>query len=515
MEGGQAMSTITLRPNGTTAVSGTIIGAGSAHAACSDNSDSTYIQCLYFQGATFGMDDLTLPSGAMVKSVSARARMALGGGAGATAYLDAGPSTGPPPGVTDGYCNVANVSPLTYAVNALSPIVWTDADVDAISLLIRNEAPYPSMLDVYEAYLDVVIVAKPVVVVNTPTGTITTTNSPDINWTNTLDTDGGPQTKFTVKVFNATQYSAGGFDPETSTPVAVQSTFASFTSLGMGVSFPNDTYRAYAKVEQTINGVQLVSAWAFSGFVINVTLPAVPTLTLTPNSGYGRIQINVLANSGSATTDALDLERSLDGGITWTSVRLVAGLVDRTLGVSLNVYDYEAPAGITVGYRARALHNYSGLFAASAWTTASTTWTSNGWWVKHPLLPDRNLRVLMRSYKTVTRGARQGVFQGLGALLPIVITDTRAGAVGSISIDALDLTDHDALTALVAMTTPLLLQGPANAGEPDRYVMFGDQASDRIVDNAKFHRRTITLPWTEVAKPAGPLTDFPDPPPPP
>ena len=73
------MGTATLRPNGTGITGWSSIGggAGSAHAAMSDNNDSTYVEAS--SGDAASLHDLTtstIPANAQIRSLTPRARMA-------------------------------------------------------------------------------------------------------------------------------------------------------------------------------------------------------------------------------------------------------------------------------------------------------------------------------------------------------------------------------------------------------------------------------------------------------
>ncbi len=385
----------------------------------------------------------------------------------------------------------------------------TDAGVDGIQAQVL--ATTTSGV-IYALYLDATYVTQPTVgSVVAPTGTITTTNQPLVEWARVVDTDGGLQERLQVRIFNAAQYGAGGFDPATSTATLESPAYPGYpdpqynfwTPTG---TLPDGTYRAYVRFAQLVNGVEHWSPYAFSSFVINVLLPAAPTITVTPQSSSGRHMIVLAGNAGAATTDAFDLERSADGGVTWAPVRNAFGLQSRIDSASATVYDYEAPNGVTVTYRARALHNYSGAYAASAWVQTTALWTSTAWWLKHPSLPALNVAIELVAYGDVTRAARHGVFQPLGAALPIVVADTRAGAAGSSIAQTRSTATKESLEALSGRTDTLMLQGPAVAGEPDRYVRVGDLTAVRTVENVHVALRRFTLPWTEVALPDGQQT---------
>lgn len=502
---------MTLRPNGTVSNSGTVTGAGGvAHTALSDDSDATFISYTFGPSTRLNMTDLTLPANGVVTKVQIRARVASSSGTASARALTLNSS---PPAQAVVSQSVAGTSIRVLSSATVSG--WTDALIDAVNISVSNFGT-GSTLVVYELYFDVTYVVQPVVVVDNPTGTITTTNTPQVSWTDTLDVDGGAQTGYQVKVFTAAQYGIGGFDPAVS-----PNTLDTGVLSGAAVTYqpttvlPNATYRAYVRVRQTVNGADDWSAYAFSGFIINVTPPAVPTLAMTAESTSGRIKALITTGGGATTTDRVELQRSIDGGTTWVAVRNTE-TTDGTItypAAPVTIRDYEAPNGTLTSYRARALHNYTGVYAASAWTTTQTaTFTSTDWWIKHPTKPALNLKLpggtsaAMFSYPDVNRVARQGVFQPAGATLPIVVSDTTAAASGTIVIQVRTRSDQDKAEALIAEATVLLLQGPVTHGEPDRYVAFGALNAVRVIDNGGFQIKRSTMPWIQVATPTGILT---------
>ena len=496
------MTVSTLRPSSTVANSGVAVTGSSAHAALSDNSDSTYLDSFGIDDyIILGLDDLTLPSGALVKNVAARLRVAATAGM-QTIEVDTlfGHSK-----TQVGWSTPQTITTFTQPSSAL------DATIDGATLTLFGGLPSSTNIRVYEAYLDVTHVAKPVVTPALPTGTVTTTNLPVVTWANTLDSDGGAQTHYQVRVFTSGQYGAGGFNPASST-ATYDSGDVTDSALTHTVATPlaDATYRAYVRVGQTVNGVTHWSDYAYTGFVISVALPAVPdTPTLTAESASGRIKVHVEGNSGTATTTHLEVQRSEDG-VTWEPLRLTTDTDGVITGTSADVYDYEAPNGVLMSYRVRALHDYSGLYAASAWaTTATATWSSSAVWLKAPESPSLNMVIEPDSIPGYQRPARQGIFQALGRTDQVVVADTRAAARGTLKISVASRAERDDLDALLDSSLTLLLQCPVAEDEPDRYLRFGDQDRARWIDKAFATERIDTLAWSEVAAPTGVIDAWP------
>lgn len=686
------MTVSTLRPNATTTHTGDLTGGATAHGVLSDDSDSSYTNLSSDELYLGGLGDLTLPAGAVIKSAAVRARVAKSGPNTPRLATALGVPGGGDTEVSVTWTTPTTVTTLTYT--GLSGAI-ADADIDAATLSIENDGSSGGLL-VYEAYLDVTHVAQPVVSADAPSGTVTNTNLPTVEWSNTLDTDGGAQTRYEVRVFTDAQYGAGGFDPAISTATD-ESGIVSSSATSWQVTTPlaDDTYRAYVRVAQTVNGELHWSDWDNAQFDVDLDLPATPTLVATPDNPNGRIQLAITPGAGgAASTDLYELQRSLDAGATWEHVRglLADGLIatdtpvddftvdtsasytldsgagsvsvsggqlvpssnaakslrygsgtfshgdvtfkwtsgasvtgieigprvkrtasDTFLYLSLtssalaikkvvsgtpttlattatspNVatpywlrlhvngnivtaelwtseptpegtptvtvshtlaggdiaafgvgvtggigiywdpnatderiddfthdaytassYDYEAPNGVETDYRVRALHDYDGSYAASAWATDDATWASDVWWLKHPTRPDLNEQVNVSGYDGGQRAARQGVFQPLGATYPIVVTDTRMSASGVLTLRSDSTSGRDALDTLLDTLATLLVQGPVADGEPDRYVRLGDHGRGRISGRSTAPQRSETLGWVQVASPSGVVEGWP------
>ena len=308
------MSIATLRPDGTIGNSATLTGGATAHAVLSDDSDASYAQYPNVNYVSqLNLDTFSLPAGAVAKGVRFRARQnhyttplvwrfqlydptrLNTAGTGYLVYLS---------GPLQSLSSVATVPTVT------AHYPFTQAEIDGLAVAIDRDGG-PGGGNVYEVFVDLIYVEQPVVTVTTPTGTVTNTNRPAVTWTNTLDSDGGAQTHYEVKIFSAAQYGASGFDAATSVTTDGSGVVASSAGTRqVAVALPDGTYRAYVRVAQLVHGVQHWSDWDYEAFTIDVVLPAVPTLTLTPNDAGGRVLATLFANAGDATTDALELQRA-------------------------------------------------------------------------------------------------------------------------------------------------------------------------------------------------------------
>lgn len=320
------MTVVTIRPDSTTASSGTsLTGAASIHAALNDDSDSSYVVTAadtnYYK---VGFDNPTLPAGALLTRISLRLRCAVNS-ASKHYQLD---FSGLLEGLTVNWTTptTVTVTPSVFSALAL-PVDGLDMTGLNDSYLQVNGSGTGAIVQLksYEAFYDFTVVEQPVTVVSAPSGTVTTSNKPLVSWSNTLDADGGAQARYEVKVFSAAQYGAGGFDPDTSTATASSGVVSSAAgSWQMTTVLPDDDYRAYVRVAQSVNGSLHWSDWEYEAFEIDVDVPDPPSLVVIAHDEHGCIELDIAADGGAATTDAFELQRSLDGGLTWEPVRLPA-----------------------------------------------------------------------------------------------------------------------------------------------------------------------------------------------
>jgi hypothetical protein len=372
------------RPSNTIVNDWTIVGAGSptADEVLADTDDSTYLDMANVTSVVeVHFPTPSLPAGAIVKSLAVRLR---------TAYV-------PPPSTPFRLNQVELIAGAidklvtNYDTNWKTP---TTARVLSVSTDVVPATPTLEIVAIggsqqadegriYAAYLDMTYVALPTVdtVTVVPASPITDDDTPRINWTRTLDADGGPQAMWQVRVFNAAQYGAAGFDPANAHSVAftqasdfVGLVAGPLTSWTLEDSLPDDTYRAYVRIAQYVGDQYLFSAWAYVQFTVTILRPANPVWAQVPTADpdNGRISFIVNAGTGGATTTSdKQVQRSLDGGTTWQDIRttLGGGLLDASGDGQLR-YDYEVPNGVPAYYRARAVHEFpSGTTSTSDWVS--------------------------------------------------------------------------------------------------------------------------------------------------
>lgn len=526
------MTVVTLRPDGTIDNAGVwvTVGAGSAHAALNDNSDASYVRPSEdpatpgSSGLRISFGTFALPAGAQVRSVQAWLRFMtnVNGGTYGLSLIGADGAA---------YNDAAAYTPNTIETRAmpahtLSPDgdAWTQADIDALKTWMGGWAiMFYVTLRYYEQGIDVTYNERPTATVTAPTegGTIANTTAPSVAWTY-ADPDGDVQERFRVRVFTAAQYGIGGFDPETS-PAFHDSgeVVSSATTYQLPTLDNATTYRAYVKVaDATPPGFAVKwSLWDNNQFTVNVVPPGVPTVGALAYSTVTHA-VTGTVTSGSipatGTGHRFRLERSIDGGATWspvrnfTAVQFAAGTTGA--GTVVPFTDYEEPRGAAVRYRARSTADVGGFALTSAWsaTAGPVTATKAGCWnLKSPSDPTLNLIGLdatTQRLKSVSK-IPTAVFAPQGRREPIV----HQGAVQAKAYDPVEFFfDNDAeFAAFEALRTrreALLLQttyGDVGLWE-QAWVRLGDLTEDRVtydnMNNSQF--RFVTVQVLEVAAPA-------------
>lgn len=500
------MTTATLRPNGTSAAANSSVsGAASVHAALSDDSDSSYIRSAGSPGigsVVVDMGTVTLPAGAVTKQMRVRHRVGnrvAAFGCASSVNIPGSENSDPAALQVSGTSAVAIA---TY-VSAYAAVTLSQATIDALQLTITGEVGNDTSQRHYESYIDLIYAEAPVCAITAPSGspTITDRTSPTVSWTHTPGSDGGAQSRYEVRVFTAAEYGIGGFDPATS-PASFETgqVLGSTPSILVG-PLANATYRVYVRTAQTVNGAAHWSAWDFEAFEIDVSPPVIDSIVAAPDSADGRMIVTVERDVAEEDWDFIELQSSIDAGTTWIPVRGCT-LVAPSDPDSWVGYDYETAPGVEVIYRARATAVLSDIEVVGPWASSnSEQWETSKLWVKALTNTPLSMQVALRDVPAPSYGVSQGAFSVLGSSSPVVVTDVRSLATGTLLIQIEDAeTTEDALLALLEQTVLLVHATPERRIRP-RYIAPGRIAHVPVARFvAEFARWSVD--YIEVARPA-------------
>lgn len=481
-----------------------------------DNSDSTYVLRTAPAAATlqYNFSAFTLPANEIVSSVRVVVRLqgAVGAkqpNAQALTYLhqgkiqaNAGTVTGAPAAATTYKGKAFTTDP------AGNP--WTQDRVNSLRASISDGKKIGTStayaMRWVQLQLEVTTVSRPVVTVTAPSGTITNTSKPSVEWTFSDDSDGS-QSSAIVRVFQRPGGSwPAGFDPDSSGNNAYRLLDASvsgevFSQQVKDAIAPSTVCRAYVKAGKKNGSQEIRSAWAYSDFTVSPTPPTVPTFTSAAwSSSLQAAQFTITgAAAGGAFTSGSQrfrLQRSTDGGSTWVDIR--GGIVTPNSSHVATIVDYEAPRTAAVKYRVAAYATTSGgNDVQSAWATAVTVTpvSDQRWWFKVCGTPANNWGgVRVTADPDINVVEQTGVFTPRGSDAHVVVSGGFYGATGSYQVYAGTGAEWASLVNVLYSDDRILVQDPF--GE-QRYVRItGRQVSTE--GTAASPRRVAQIEWVQV-----------------
>lgn len=168
-------------------------------------------------------------------------------------------------------------------------------------------------------------------------------------------------------------------------------------------------------------------------------------------------------------------------------------------------YDYEAPFGEPVRYRAR------GDGSETLWSNPSPNvqlTSTDGRWVLHPVSHPAARRICyVVSQPALELVASHGEFYALGRADPVITYGTPRSPKGNLVLYADSHAERDQIVRLLSATEPLVVRSPPDNGFPSTYIATGDVHAERVPD---LPRTTwdISAPWWNVALPVVPVTSL-------
>ena len=219
------------------------------------------------------------------------------------------------------------------------------------------------------------------------------------------------------------------------------------------------------------------------------------SLTATYDGVLSRIKLAGTALGASATYAVFD--RTIDGGITYTTVR--GGSAAPVASQLANLDDYEFPVGVAITYRVRS-YNASNVLQQT-FTTAITQGLTQPW-LKVPAAPFLNQPVEVVGAQNKARRTRAGVFDIKGRTNPVVVSDVASSWGFTLQLLTRTAGAYSNLDYLFASGEVLLLQLPA--GEENRVpagylAVVGDIGEESLLRRS--WNRVWSVPVQQVAAP--------------
>ena len=286
---------------------------------------------------TFPVDTTSVPEGAVIVSVTVKARVAIGSG---SAPAGSAPSVTFSVAAQDDTSRYTtrtiyptSSSPQTFDVATYTrDALGNPWDVFRLNYLFCKVFTFLGISDlcrVYKLFLDIKYRTRPTVAVTSPSGTVTTA-SPVVSWTYT-QTDGDPQHHAEIRVFTADQVAQVGFNPSFDSPVYATRVEGDIRSFTLPTSLNSNSYWVYVRAHSSF---QAMSVWSGRQFSVSAPQPGIPGLE-DPEGGDPFIEVVHDVETGSAsltlrdTSNMLsaqeaDAESSVDGATFMTTNATVA-----------------------------------------------------------------------------------------------------------------------------------------------------------------------------------------------
>lgn len=280
-------------------------------------------------------------------------------------------------------------------------------------------------------------------------------------------------------------------------------------------------YNSVGAVLSTSDGSTATSSTsAWTDYTCTATAPAsaayaAPKVTIASAGGAAELhyvdQADLHVGSGTTWTPGgalaftVQIQRSEDGGTTWTTIQGAADADILADPHTVSIYDYLVTRGISAKYRARAtLTDALGVTQTSAWSSTASVSTTNDstWWLKavdDHTLNGGSINVLAQLDESTA--ADVGVFRPLDASVAVVVSGAVGGTDGSYKIHApTETVWTSTLRALYRYTGTLLVQDPLGR---QKYVRWVDRSGAQSYSGGNA-RRELTLGYVEVDGPAEP-----------
>lgn len=451
-------------------------GTDDPHEVLSDDADGTYVT-----GSTASSTDTlrldleshSLPADAVVAAVRVRVRTGTDDGSGGDVrvrLLFALPSLNWAAGsvLVSGGDEVADHDGSWKAETPGG--AWTQDDIDDLQVWVVHEQveDFPVDVETAEVWVDVEYNEPPEVTLTAPSGTVTDTSRPTVEW-DYDDEEDDPQEAFEVVVFDESDVPATPpDDPEEidADPVYESGTrFSSATEHQIAEALTNDaTYRVYVRARQQWSGPEVWSDWDHGTFTLDLATPAAPDVTLTPDPDNGRMLVVVEDGSGGEDPGWFRIEyRDGDGdGDNWKDL---LGGDNKTRGHPVwfeaaaseggTAADWWAPHNVERTYRVRGYRAVAGNQIAGPATVEAETLVSDVRRITDARDPDVvNTTVRLSDHGRAIQG-REVVHRPAGMAVAIVESEppTRQDTV---TLHSLDADQHDALADALGSTRTLL-----------------------------------------------------------
>jgi len=164
---------------------------------------------------------------------------------------------------------------------------------------------------------------------------------------------------------------------------------------------------------------------------------------------------------GNVGVASMEFQVSQDGGATWNDLRFGA-LVLESAAQTASCYDTESVPLTTMVYRVRVVAPYQGTTVYSPWSNTVSTQSTvyPKWGLSNPLVQGSGVALDLNGNPSKTLRQVDTEFDPQGRPLGVKLTDGFKGVDWGLVFRTGNLTDQNALEALLTQTGALLLQSP-------------------------------------------------------
>jgi hypothetical protein len=352
----------------------------------------------------------------------------------------------------------------------------------------------------------------PVTNVTAPSGAITTTNKPLVTWTYTDPEGIAAQMRYEVAIWKRPGASWTGFDPDTTTLVPafhVEAAGQDTSAQDTAILDNGGVYRAYVRTAHAVKDQPpyIYGAWNFEDFNINLTPPPAPTLTETFDYDHA-VSLIVTPDppaSGQPSVELMEVQRSLDGGVTWAPFRYgtlaLSNAFPWNAGAIFALTDPEVPFGVTLQYRAFEIDTTAGTPVYSAPSNIITTVKRpQSIWIKDPADSTNSQKFMSEaSWLDRNKFVASSSYAPLGREMPVVVRGLTAGSSTQLHLLVEGASLKEQLDVLLGVTHALYVQTPKWCGYAS---VSGDVSeSGRLWDNRQGEQDVwrVSVPLIEVA----------------
>jgi hypothetical protein len=240
--------------------------------------DDCYARCPAYRGGAevkFPFDySSQFPQGAIIDSITVRARMSTAAGSGARGVtvnvLSADNRSRYTTRTLYANSNIQEYEVGTYSKDPLGR-AWDIHRLNKLRLRVFSSNNLADSVRIYGLWVVVNFHTKPQATVLSPSGTVNTP-SPVVKWQYTQE-DGEPQKFAEYKIFTLAQASATAFSAETSDPIYSTTTQGIANEYILPTSLNNDQYKIFVRVTSQ-HGAK--SLWAEKQFTVSAPAPGIP-----------------------------------------------------------------------------------------------------------------------------------------------------------------------------------------------------------------------------------------------